>query len=249
MRAHIDISEVEASTKIRAKYLRALENEEWNLLPGTTYVKSFLGTYAEALGLDGRLLIEEFKLRHERLSDVELQPIHAARPGDRRRRSSRNPGRRWVIAVVFIALVGALYVLGRDDESSAPGRETRSSDATTPTPAATGTSTGSASTPADSQPSTPRLATVRIVPTSAVYVCLKRAGGQALLDGVELQPGDPVRTYRSRRFRLVLGNNAVRLRVNGRPRSVPAVSAGIAYDITRERVRRLADDDRPRCSA
>ena len=42
IRARIDISEVEARTKIRAKYLRAIENEEWDLLPGPVYVKSFL---------------------------------------------------------------------------------------------------------------------------------------------------------------------------------------------------------------
>jgi cytoskeletal protein RodZ len=53
MRARIDVSEIEAKTKIRAKYLRALENEEWSLLPGPTFVKSFLRTYAQALGLDG----------------------------------------------------------------------------------------------------------------------------------------------------------------------------------------------------
>jgi len=44
MRARIDVSEIEATTKIRAKYLRALENEEWGLLPGPTFVKSFLRT-------------------------------------------------------------------------------------------------------------------------------------------------------------------------------------------------------------
>ncbi|MFA9271443.1 MAG: helix-turn-helix domain-containing protein, partial [Baekduiaceae bacterium] len=75
MRARIDISEIEAQTKIRAKYLRAIENEEWDLLPGPTYVKSFLRTYAEALGLDARMLVEENKLRHERLSDDQLRPI------------------------------------------------------------------------------------------------------------------------------------------------------------------------------
>src|ERR671936_531803 len=85
MRQRIDISEIESETKIRAKYLRALENEEWDLLPGPTYVKSFLRTYAEALGLDGKLLVEEYKLRHERLSDVELQPI-APLPPDARQR-------------------------------------------------------------------------------------------------------------------------------------------------------------------
>ena len=34
MREHVDITEIELRTKIRAKYLRALENEEWALLPG-----------------------------------------------------------------------------------------------------------------------------------------------------------------------------------------------------------------------
>src|SRR3954454_6650309 len=90
MRARIDISELEAETKIRAKYLRALENEEWDLLPGPTYVKSFLRSYAESLGLDGRLLVEEYKLRHERLSEGELQPISPRSTRERRRR--RTPG-------------------------------------------------------------------------------------------------------------------------------------------------------------
>src|SRR5581483_8085542 len=57
MRERIDVSEIEAQTKIRAKYLRALENEEWGLLPGPTFVKSFLRTYATALGLDGKALV------------------------------------------------------------------------------------------------------------------------------------------------------------------------------------------------
>src|SRR6201996_9612114 len=79
MRARIDISEIEAETKIRAKYLRALENEEWGLLPGPAYVRSFLRTYAEALDLDAKLLLEEYKLRHERPSDHDLMPIGAPR--------------------------------------------------------------------------------------------------------------------------------------------------------------------------
>src|SRR5215216_6386442 len=52
LRNRIDITEVEAATKIRAKYLRALENEEWNLLPGPTFVKTFLRTYADYLRRD-----------------------------------------------------------------------------------------------------------------------------------------------------------------------------------------------------
>src|ERR1044072_3609886 len=102
MRARIDSSEVEASPKIRAKYLRALENEEWDLLPGPTYVKSFLRTYAEALDLDAKLLVDEYKLRHERLSEVELQPINAAAPGrERRRQTPILPP--WIFVAAIIA--------------------------------------------------------------------------------------------------------------------------------------------------
>ena len=48
-------------TKIRAKYLRALENEEFGMLPGPTFVKTFLRTYAEMLGLDPHVLVEEYR--------------------------------------------------------------------------------------------------------------------------------------------------------------------------------------------
>src|SRR2546423_1476399 len=51
MRQKIDITEIEAKTKIRAKYLRAMENEEFDLLPGSTFAKSFLRTYAAAAGV------------------------------------------------------------------------------------------------------------------------------------------------------------------------------------------------------
>ena len=75
MRARIDVSEIEAKTKIRAKYLRALENEEWGLLPGPTFVKSFLRTYAQALDLDGKALVEEYRLSEENPSDALLERL------------------------------------------------------------------------------------------------------------------------------------------------------------------------------
>src|ERR1700685_4565091 len=75
MRARSDVAEIEAQTKIRAKYLRALEKEEWGLLPGPTFVKSFLRTYAQALGLDGKALVEEYRLSHEGVADAALEPI------------------------------------------------------------------------------------------------------------------------------------------------------------------------------
>src|SRR5947209_13879289 len=115
MRAKIDINEVETRTKIRAKYLRAIENEEWGLLPGDVYVKSFLRTYGDYLGLDSRQLIDDYKRRYERPSANEMRPI--APPGRDRDRPHRGPRGPlippWLlIGAVLVAIVAALYFVG-----------------------------------------------------------------------------------------------------------------------------------------
>src|ERR1700724_1636979 len=104
MRERIDVSEIEATTKIRAKYLRALENEEWDLLPGPTFVRSFLRTYAQALGLDAKVLVEEYRLNNERPSEAALEPIVSAPAGasGERGRVPPRPSRG------YMAMVGAV---------------------------------------------------------------------------------------------------------------------------------------------
>src|SRR5215208_4342816 len=112
MRNRIDITEVEAATKIRAKYLRALENEEWELLPGPTFVKTFLRTYADYLGLDARNLVEEYRSRYERPAPQELAPFGASL-GGRRSRPRRLVFAPWMAMLVgVLLLIGALYLLG-----------------------------------------------------------------------------------------------------------------------------------------
>jgi cytoskeleton protein RodZ len=256
MRQRIDISEVESETKIRAKYLRALENEEWDLLPGPTYVKSFLRTYAEALGLDGKLLIEEYKLRHERLSDVEMQPIRPPGAREPRRRRRAGSGRGWAVLAVVALLIVGLYALGRLDVGDGDG----GSDAanTTPTTTTSTTSKRSSSSKRSSASSSakkkrkkkaaPKLVRLRLVPTGPVYVCLKRAGGGTVVNGRILQAGSRQPTYRSRRFRLLLGNSEVRLRVNGKTRTVPPTGGVLGYGVTPPgRVRPLPAASRPSC--
>lgn len=100
MHARIDISEVEAHTKIRAKYLRAIENEEWDLLPGPVYVKSFLRTYGEYLGLDTRLLVDEFKRRYERPDQAPIGS--ASRERERPRDTRSGSGRSGEVAVAAV---------------------------------------------------------------------------------------------------------------------------------------------------
>src|ERR1700742_2555022 len=139
MRAKIDINEVETRTKIRAKYLRAIENEEWGLLPGDVYVKSFLRTYADYLGLDSRQIIDDYKRRYERPSDNEMRQIAPlGRERDRRERGARAPRTPrasrpprgplippWaLIGVVLVGIVAALYFAGNHKGGSATSSST-----------------------------------------------------------------------------------------------------------------------------
>ena len=250
MRARIDISEIEAETKIRAKYLRALENEEWDLLPGPTYVKSFLRTYADALGLDGKLLIEEYKLRHERLSDVELQPIAPPGQRERRRRPRAAIPRGWLVAVVVLALLAGLWFIGNRNQNDSGGQSSTPPPVSTPT---TSTSTGSKASAAKKKATKkkakakPKVARLTIVATGQVYVCLKAAGKRTPVPGIVLTGGARQGPYKSSRFRLQLGTSEARLIVNGKSRTVPPAANGIGYEITPRKVRRLPSAQWPRC--
>ena len=99
--------------------------------PGPTYVRSFLRTYADALGLDARLLVEEYKLRHEH-GEGDLPPIAKGAPAARARgagRAAAAPPRaaaRCSSAGLLAALLAGLFVLGRgDDDDRRARRATR----------------------------------------------------------------------------------------------------------------------------
>jgi cytoskeleton protein RodZ len=245
MRAKIDITEVEHATKIRAKYLRALENEEWNLLPGSTFVKSFLREYAKYLGLDGRLLVEEYKLRFERPSEQELAPISPNLGRDRRSGSMRSGAiaPRWAITgVLLLVLLVALWAVGSIGGGGHGSTASVSSTPTTSHPAQR--RAHARTTPATTPPRT----SVQIVPTATVYVCLVDEHGKVLIPGSTFGAGQQVPTYHARSMRLTLGNDQVRLRVNGRGVAVPASSTAIAYALTPSGARALPAAQAPTCA-
>ncbi len=247
MRARIDITEVEQATKIRAKYLRALENEEWGLLPGPTFIKSFLREYADYLGVDARTLVEEYKLRYERPTEQELAPLspklgrerRGSRPGAYRPQRVAPP---WaIVGGAVVVLLVVLWLVGSIGGGGGGGDGAGSRTAATTQRART-------SAPARPTRLAPALASVRIVPTGTVYVCLVDGGGRALIRGLQFSAGQTVPVYRARTLRITLGNDAVRLHVNGRPISVPASSQAIAYEITAAGARPLPASRAPTCT-
>ncbi|MFL5897289.1 MAG: helix-turn-helix domain-containing protein [Solirubrobacterales bacterium] len=114
-RRKLSLADVEAATKIRGRYLQAIENDDWGQLPGDTYARAFIRTYGRFLGLDG-----------ERLAEEQRRDRGAARPGERLPRVDPRPARvarrrggggmrispRLLAALVTALVVAALLVVG-----------------------------------------------------------------------------------------------------------------------------------------
>ena len=109
LRQSLDFPEAEHGTKIRGKYLRALEEERFEVLPSHTYVKGFLRSYAEYLGLDGQLYVDEYNSRF--VSGDEDLPLRTRRvPAARGRRRERRESNIVLLALTAIGLVTALVI-------------------------------------------------------------------------------------------------------------------------------------------
>ncbi len=108
-RQDLDFPELEERTKIRPKYLRALEDERFDLLPSPTYVKGFLRSYADALGLDGQPFVDEYNSRFA-VGDDELVVRARHLPPPRPRERSNRESRLAVVALAAIAIVTALVI-------------------------------------------------------------------------------------------------------------------------------------------
>jgi cytoskeletal protein RodZ len=237
IRRRIDMAEVETATKIRAKYLRALENEEWSLLPGTTFVKTFLRTYAEYLELDARTLVEEYKQRYERPAQGELAPFGGlGGPRSRAQRQRQRPRRRSraalgpVLVVIggVLAILVALYALGVSGPSSGSDGASPAAGHGAPTPTPTPTPRKPRKRPAAAAPKTVSL---RIEATGDVYVCLTDAAGRRLLDGATLHAGERTKRFTSRRLHARFGNGSARMRIGSKRYTVAMSSAPVGYDL------------------
>jgi cytoskeleton protein RodZ len=108
LRQGLDFPEIEQATKIRAKYLHALEEEHFDLLPAQTYVKGFLRSYADYLGLDPQLYVDEFTSRYViGEDDAMVRPRRSPPP----RTAPRLQTRAVMLALLGIALVATLVIV------------------------------------------------------------------------------------------------------------------------------------------
>lgn len=147
VRQGLEIASVEATTKIRGKYLRALEDERFDLLPGEAYVKGFLRTYADWLGLDGQLYVDEYNARFA----LSAEPVESSRPR-RKGGSARLESNAVLVALAGIVAVTVLVIAawqlgtsGSEEPGSGPaGSSAVNETGTVELPAATTSATSAA---------------------------------------------------------------------------------------------------------
>ncbi len=239
IRARIDIGEVETRTKIRAKYLRAIENEEWDLLPGPVYAKSFLRTYGDYLGLDSRMLVDEFRRQYEGPSDHDTRPISPrTRDRDRGARGPLLPP--WaLIGLVLVAIVVALYFVGSFGGGKPKSSPTTGTQALTPRP-----HRHRHHRSAPPQPTTVKL---QLVPTGPVYVCLVNGDGTKLINEQTFSVGQTIPAETASKLLLTLGNASVQMKVNGHTVPVTASPTAIRLLIDPSGTRSIPLSTPPTC--
>lgn len=240
IRRKIDLTEIEQQTKIRVRYLRALENEEWDVLPGPAYTRSFIRTYASSLGLDGERLADDYR-RHEEAQIAE--PGGGREPTGLPPRLPGSGGSRFgagmvggiAAVVLLLALVVLGLVVGDGDDEASPdnsANQTAQKD----------------EGKRDQSAQEPRRVSILLGATAEVWVCAIGADGTPVIDGQILAPGAQQGPFRSGRFDLAFGNGSIELQVNGRPFAVEATPSPVGYRVTTKRVTVLPEGSRPDCT-
>ena len=244
VRRRLDLTEAEGATKIRVRYLRALENEEWDVLPGPTYTRSFIRTYATLLGLDGERLADDFRRLHEHapLDRPRDTPVGgtAAAPAAA---GGGGPGvSRGVIgALISIALIGVLVAIGLlgGDDNSPPAAKPVA-------PRSGGDGGGDGKTAGEPKQTGHEL---RLTALGEVWVCLLDGAGRPLVPGTILTAGTEEGPFRSGRFTVSFGNGEVEMTLDGERIPVEDTANPVGYRITSGgEVLSLAESERPTCT-
>ncbi|CAN5752111.1 hypothetical protein BH24ACT25_BH24ACT25_11660 [soil metagenome] len=249
LRQGVDIAEVEQATKIRAKYLRALEAEEFDRLPGSTFVRTFIRTYAEYLGLDPQLLVEEYRATHESPADDEIQPFtppSAARPRGRegRRRGlggGGGPGRGTMVAAAVVGILVLLLVIGLIGGDGGDGGE-EGADERPAGAEADGSRRGEKSRGKPSGSEETDVVALRVEPAAETYLCVETGDGEELVNANVTAP----ETFEGQTLRVLLGNTlAVELTANGEPVALEESPDPVGREITPEGDEELSAEELP----
>jgi Helix-turn-helix domain len=239
----IDLTEVERVTKIRVKFLRAMEDDRWDDLPPPAYARSFLQTYARYLDLDDEALVEEYRETIEPGDAGKPIPSGIIRSGTIEHRRSLRPI-AFVLGGLGAAAGVALIVAaigpsgGSDNGGSNTSHHKRNPAAST----STGTTSSTTTTAPGSELS------IQLAPTADVWVCLLDDRGRPLVNGEILTTGQTEGPFTATGFDVTFGNGSMQMTVNGEPASIPPSASPLGYRITSNGVKKLDPASGPTCT-
>lgn len=239
-RQGIDIETLAERTKIRPKYLRALENEDWEGLPGPAYARGFIRAYADEVGIDSEVLVDEYRRRHEVPTGTYEHAEPVLRGGWRERARRRPLPRRLILGAIVAEVAILLLILGLtagDDDDGASGRQGASQERQRDKPGSDdrqgggdkqgggGDKQGGAAPPKD--------ATMKLVIRSDLQACVVDGGGRVLVPDQLLTGGTEDGPYVARRFKVELDPADARIMVNGeRARAADPSNDAAGYTVS-----------------
>ena len=233
VRRTLTLQQVEEDTKIRVKYVQAMENEDFDLMPGATYVKGFLRTYSEYLALDPEVMLDEYRSRGVKTAEIQEPFGGVSMLGAPRSHRGRNTV--VFVAVICLLVLGVIWILGRGNDTQ-PSTKPGALGITSPSPS-----------PSASNSAKPQQTTTPVVkgelsisaPEGESWLEVRRDGstGTVLFSGT-VKKGK-TRVFVGDVLWLRLGNPAaVRLRVEGR-KIKPMTDAGpVDYIVKNGKVER-----------
>ncbi len=237
-RRKVELSEVEAATRIRLRYLRAIEDEEWDVLPGGVYTRGFVRTYASFLGLDGDRLVSDYR--------ESVEPWHRSadapqpQPGSDGSSSGARGAALVVLTVIAVFAVAVIAIVAIPSGGGGEGgpkhqprelaHKPRSEAKPAPAPVETGV-------------------TVELAASAEVWACLLDAKGKPLVDGLILEAGTEEGPFHSGSFTVSFGNGEVKMLIDGREAEIPATSSPVGYAIdSAGKLTKLDEAERPTCA-
>jgi transcriptional regulator with XRE-family HTH domain len=238
-RRKLDLSEVEAAIKIRPRYLSALENEEWDVLPGGAYTRGFIRTYAAFLGLDGERLADEYRSATapaggERVPR-RIEPVPA---------SARSGG-----SGIHGRLVAALVVLGLIGLAVGIGLAGGGDDGSTPQPRQAGGGKGQSDGQNGGAVASKPGVALSLAATAEVWVCVLGSDEEPVVDGEILEAGAEAGPFRDKRFSMAFGNGEVRVSLDGRQAKTPPSNSPVGYEVgSSGKLTPLEEGERPTCT-
>lgn len=261
-RRAVDLEEVHAATGIRPRYLRAIEQEDWDALPEEFYARSFIRKYAQYLEVDPDPLVAEYRRQRGTSGnggDAPTSPF--ARTSSRRADALRRRRRRqgvyaWLAAAALVAVVVVVLVLiasgggsggtkeatggsGKGQGNAKSGHAGKGNGAAGKGKGAAGKTTGAGSA---------KTVKLRIEPTAEVWACVLDAKGKPLVDGLTLAAGETIGPFKSRSYSAAFGNGSVQISIDGKGVKTPETPSPMGFTVTAKgKVHELPEGERPSC--